>query len=216
MIMAKKVNKRPNRKKYAGKTEEEWRNWGEKFGKRMDKVGKEMGKKGKEFSKEIEGLAEKFSNYMEKKGKKCKDRWFNVFGPIGPLVKSFFGLAWFMVGVWLLNLVNSSLQSDFILRLTYLITTHLYYFFLAFLFFAYNEYFSKKYQKFFWMISPITNSIGIIIVLWFLTAVINLVTIYVGSNLLTFTLEFLRTNIPGIFLFFVMVGYFVEIVKRSR
>jgi len=219
MIMAKKVKEKTNKKKYAGKTEEEWRDWEEKFGKKMDKAGKEMGKKGKEFGEEIEGLAEKFSKHMERKGKKlekkCKDRWFNVFGPIGPLVRGLFGLLWLMVCVWLLNLVNSSLQSDFVLRLTYLITTHIYYFFLAFLFFAYNDYFSRKSHKFYWMISPITNGVSAAIVLWFLIAVLNLITIYVGNSMLTYALNFLKGNLFGIFLFLVAVGYAVVLIKKS-
>ena len=203
---------------YAGKTEEEWRDWGEKFGKRIDKVGKKIEKKGKEISIEVEDLAERVGKEIEKKGKKCekkwKDWWFRTFGHIGPLLKVIFGFIWLVIGLWILNLINSNLASSFVSDISNFILTNIHWFFGASLFFAYNEYFSRKYPETFWVIRPITSGIGVVIVIWFLVWILNLINNYTENITIGLVSNFLYTNRWGIFVVFLVLGYGMVMIKK--
>jgi len=213
--MAKKRKIKPKKKRkvkrYAGKTEEEWRDWGEKFGKRMDK-------RGKEFAEEMEDFGKRFGIYMEYKGKKWerewKTWWFKTFGFIGPLIGSIFGIICVAVGIFVLNLINLPLGSGFISQVSNFLFTNIHWFFAVFLFFGYSDYFSKRYRKNYWMVSPIISSIGIVIVVWISIWALNLINTYVNSTLITSLSNFLYVNLWGIFVVFLILGYAVVVIKK--
>ena len=200
--MAKKPKRKVKRKvkKYAGKTEKEWRDWGEKFGKRMDQ-------RAKEFAEEVEDLGERF-------GKRMEGWWFRTFGFIGPLIGSIFGLICLAVGIWVLNMINLPLRSSFILAVSNFLFTNLHLFFGVFLFFGYSDYFSKRYPKTYWMISPITTSIGIVIVIWISVWILNSINTYIGSSVIESLSNFLYVNVWGIFVLFLVLGYAFAFIKR--
>ncbi len=174
-------------KRYAGKTEERRKDWGEVFGKRMERTGKGMG----------------------------KDWWFRTFGLIGPLIGSIFGIVCLSIGIWLLNLVNAPLASTFISSLSHILLANLHWFFLIILFFGYNDYFSRIYFKKYWMVSPIVNSVRIIIVIWVLLWILSLVNSNIGSSLLVSVSNSIYANLLIIFLVFAVLGYVFLIIKKS-
>jgi hypothetical protein len=207
--MAKKPKR--NVKRYAGKTEEEWRDWGEKFGKRMEK-------RGKEFGEEMENLSERISEHFERRGKEwaeeCKDWWFGTLGFIGPLIGSIFGVVCLAFGVWVLKFINLPLNSSFISSLSNFILTNLHWFFAIFLFFGYNDYFSKRYPKTYWIISPFTNSIGVIFVVWIAVWILNLINKFTDSAVISFVSNFLYLNLLRIFFVFLVLGYTIIFIKK--
>jgi uncharacterized membrane protein len=198
-------------KRYAGKTEEEWKDWGLKFGKRMKK-------RGKEFGEEMENLGERIEKHFGRKGKKWsreyRDWWFFSLGFIGPLIGSIFGIICIALLVWVLKFVNLPLSSPFISTLSNFFITRMHWFFVFFLFFGYGDYFHKRYQKTFWTVSPIFSSIGVVIAIWVLIWILNLINNYIGSSLIASVSKFIYVNLAGIFVLLLFLGYLVVIVKK--
>jgi hypothetical protein len=202
--------KKPKRKvkKYSGKTEKEWRDWGEKFGKRIEK-------RGKEFAEEVEDLGERLEKRFERRNKKLeKEWWFISFGFIGPLLGSIFGIICLALGIIALNIINMPLRSSFISSVSYFFLSNLPWFFGAFLFFGYNDYFSKRYPKSFWIVEPITTAIGITILAWIAIFILNLINTSVGNVFITSVSNFLYRNLLGIFVVFLVLGYIIVIIKK--
>src|SRR4030042_749148 len=83
--MAKKP-KAKKQKKYAGKTEKEWEEWGEEFGKSMERLGC------------------KLCCNMEKQSKEEKCRCMS--NPAWPLLWAVWGIFVLAVVSWLLTVVN--------------------------------------------------------------------------------------------------------------
>jgi len=211
--MVKKQKRRIHKKvkKYAGKTEEEWRDWGEEF-------GKTLAKRGKDFAEEMENLSEKFSKRAERRSKEFREDWkfwwFKTFGFIGPLIVSIFGVVIISLGVLALKFVNLPLNSNFISALSNFIFSNLYWIFAAFLAFNYLEYFSKRYAKTYWMISPIIGSIGILVMIFVAVWILNFINIFAQSNFIFYFSNFLYTNMIGIFFVFLVLGYAVIFIRK--
>jgi hypothetical protein len=211
--MAKKPKRRTNKKveKYVGKTEEEWRDWGEEF-------GKTMAKRGKDFVEEVEKLSEKFSKHAELKSrefsKDWKMWWFKTFGFIGPLIESIFGVIVISIGILALKFVNLPLHSSFISALANFVFSNLYWIFAAFLVFNYIDYFSKRYAKTYWITSPIIDSIGLAVMILIAVWIINFLNTFVRSSFTTYVSNFLYTNIVGIFFVFLVLGYAIMFIRK--
>lgn len=209
----KKVRKRTRKKteKYCGKTEEEWRKWGEQFGKRMEREGEQ-------FGGEMEDWGKKFGKRMERRGKRMERRWKNwwyrTFGPVWPLISSAFGIVFVVIGIFALNLVNLPLGSSFIAAISDFLFRNLQWFFAAFVFFGYTDYFSQRYPRTGRIISPITNSLGLVIAAWIASKVLDLINTSLGSSLIASISRFLSENLVGIFVFFLVLGYAFVLIKR--
>ncbi len=201
------VKKSKKEETYAGKTEEEWRDWGENFGKRMDRLGKKIEKGGKKFSEEAEDFADKFERHMERKSKRWKHHEFWPFGFIGPLIRSVFGIIILMVLVLALNFVNLSLGNMFIVALSSFLLRNIQWFFAFSLFFNYSHYFSRLYHKTYQIVAPLVYSLNIVIALLIATWVIDLVNIFIKMNALTLASRIIYQNLIGIFVIFVLLGY---------
>jgi len=138
--------------------------------------------------------------------------WFRTFGLIGPLIGSIFGLIFLALGIWILNLINLPLGSDFISETSNFLFTNLQWFFAAFLFFGYSNYLSRRLPKTYWIVSPIISSIGVVFAIWISTWVLNLINIYANSNIIiTGVSTFLYLNLWGIFL---VLGYAIIFIKK--
>lgn len=205
--------KKPKRnvKRHANKTEDEWRDWGDKFGKRMNK-------RGKEFGEEMRDLGERLGKKMERRSKKWekewKDWWFTTFGFIGPLIGSVFGIICLSVGILALNLINLPLESNFISGVSNFLFKNLHWFFTAFLFFGYTDYFSKRFSETYWIVSPIVTSVGVVIVIWISVWILNLINAYVSSSIITSLSNFLYVNLLGIFFLLLVFGYALVVIKK--
>jgi len=200
--MAKKKPKRE--KRYAGKTEKEWRDWGERFGKRMEKIGKV-------FGEEMEDFTERVAKHAEHKHweRRFKEKCFGPFGVFGPFFSSIFGILLVLILYWVLSWVNFHVGNTFTYGLANFLNIYMPWIFLVFLFFNYTDYFSKKYWRNFWMIRPITTSIKIIIFILFLVLIFNLASVFQSLS------NFLYTNILNFFVFFLIIGYIVVFVRKN-
>ena len=184
-------------KRYAGKTEKEWKEWGEEFGGQMEKLGKEFGR------------------HIERRGKEWENEWWWSFGLLGPFIGSIFGIIFLVFGLWLLNLINV-FRISFISMLSSTVFANLHWFFAAFLFFGYGGYFSKKIGKDYWIFSPIISSIGIVFALWISTLVINLINFYANNSALAFVSNLLYSNLLAFFFLFLVLLYVAELINKSN
>jgi len=202
--MAKKKPKRV--KRYAGKTEEEWRDWGESFGKRMEKIGREFGKEMEDFAERVAAHAEHKHKHWEQR---IKEKCIGPFGALGPFFSSVFGILLVLILYWVLSWVNLHVGNTFTYGLANFLNIYMPWIFLVFLFFNYADYFSKKYWRNFWMIKPITTSIKIVIFILFLVLIFNLANVFHSLS------NFLYTNILNFFVFFLIIGYIVVFVRKN-
>lgn len=224
--MARKSKRTSEVKKYAGKTEEEWRDWGGEFGKRLDKGGREFAEEmedlgerlNKHFKSHREEWGERFGRRMERRsrewGKRWDNWWFGTFGFVAPLISSIIGIMLLAFGIVLLDFIYLYVRSSFILAVSDFIFTNLHWFFAASLLFGYSNYFSKMYNKTYWIVSPIIHSTGIVIVIWILIAVLNLINEYAMSNFIAVVSNFLYSNLLGIFFVLVILGYIWVIFRN--
>jgi len=173
----------------------------------------EIEKRAKDFAEEVEAIGKRFGKRMERKGKKWEHFRPKPFGLIGPLISSIFGIIFLSLGIWLLNWINIPMGSNFISRLTNFIFTNLHWFFAFFVYSNYTEYFSKKYSKSYWIISPLTTSIGIVIVIWISIMILNIINASVASTLILTVSNFLYENLAGFFFLFLVLGYAFVTIK---
>lgn len=202
MTKKKKSAKRsvPKRKvkKYAGKTEKEWREWGEEFGKSMEKVGEDFEKRMEERGK----LKKRYRSWM-----------FETFGFIGPIIGSIISIFILVIGIWILRTINMYLADAFISMLSDFLYSNIQLFFLASLFFGYCNYFSRRYAKNYRIFSPIVNSLNIVFVIWILASIFVLIGIYSWIYIFSDISYFLLRNLFILFIAFAVIGYILELEK---
>jgi len=203
-------------KRYEDMTDEEWRDWGEKFGKRM-------AKKGADFGEEMAELGERFGRRMERRGRGWEERrwghrwknwWFETFGFVGPLIGSIIGLVFLVIGVFVLKFFNFFLGSSFVSAITDFLFTNLGLFFAIFLFSSYNEYFSKKHWENYWIVTPITTGISLVIAFWIIAAAITLINTVPKFTILSTIANFISANLLTIFVVVFVIGYVVVVVRK--
>ena len=192
------------RKKRDYSEEEEWSDWGEKFGKRMER-------RGKDFGEEMSDWGERFSKRMNRRWRYW---WFDTFGFVGPLLGSIIGIIFVAIGIFILNFINLFLASSFISAVSSFLFENLNIFFAIFIFTGYNDYFSKRYRRSYWMISPITAGIGAVIAFWIIAWAIVLINTVPKFAILTTISNFLFANFLGIFLLVLVFGYVVVAIKK--
>ena len=200
--MARKKPKRE--KKYAGKTEEEWRDWGERFGKKMEKIGKVFGEEMEDFTDRVATHAE--HRHWERR---FKEKCVAPFGVLGPFFSSIFGILLVLILYWFLSWVNLAVGNTFIYGLANFLNIYMPWIFLVFLFLNYTNYFSKKYWRDYWMIRPVTASIKILIFILFLVLIFKLANVFQSWS------NFLYTNILNFFVFFLIIGYIIVFVRKN-
>jgi len=207
--MPKKQKKKHERHKDF--SNEEWRDWGEKFGKRM-------AKRGADFGEEVSQLGERFGRHMEKEGKewghKRRNWWIYTFGLAGPFIGSIMGIIFLVIGIFILNFLNFFLGSGFIASVSNFLYTNIGIFFAIFLFSGYNEYLSRMHQRSYWTISPITTGISVVIAFWILAWVITLINTVPKIAILTTVSNFLFANLLAVFVIIFVLGYAFVVIKK--
>ena len=184
-------------------TDEEYRKWGEDFGRRMSEFGEEMGR----FS---EGMKRRTWESEHS----AKRHWIGIFGVAGPLIGSILGLIFLSIGILVLNFINVFLGSGFIASVSGFIYGNVGVFFMVFLFAGYNEYLSRRYWRGFWAISPLMAGIGVAISLWIMAWVVRLVNTVPNVAALSSISSFIFANLAAAFLLVVVLGYAFVIAKR--
>lgn len=191
--MAKK-RKVQRKKLYARKTKREWRD------------------RGKEFSRNIDQGSKKFSEAMERHGKRWEPAyrgfWFDTLGFIGPLVRSVIGIVFLVLAIWIVSYINGLISSEFVLALKNFLFAYIGIFFLASLFFGYARYFSVRRPRTYWLLSPIVNSLKVIYIIWILASVIGMVGAISAASLAV-------AMLPSLFFVFVFIGYGYEIIMKA-
>jgi hypothetical protein len=204
--MAKKEKRKPRRR-----THTDYEEWGEKFGRRMEKQGRD-------FGEEVEELGERFGERMRYKGKlwerDWEDRGLETFGLIWPIIGSIFMLIFLAFGIWILDFINLSVKSYFIFQVSSFLFSNLYLFFAFSLFFGYARYFRRRFRRIYWLLSPVVGSLRLIFLVWIFIFVLGLMNFYVGSTFIQIIADFLRANFAGIFIFFLVLGYAFEFMKK--
>jgi uncharacterized membrane protein len=174
-------------------------------------------KRAKEIAEEIEEIGQRFGVEMKRRAKRHEKghEWkFEIFGPLGPLFGSAAGIIFIAIGIWLLNLVNVPLESSFISTVSNFLYSNLHWFFVVSLFFGYNDYFSKKFSKSYWLVSPIMTGIAIVIVAWILGWVFGIVSNYTDSSIFPQLSAFLGENLWGILVLVVVLGYVIVFSQK--
>lgn len=172
---------------FYGKTGKEWKEWGERFGREMEK---------KEWR--IEG----------------KSWWYHQFGFVGPLIASIFGIIGIGLAIIVLKILNVVIGSSFIVAVAEFLFTYLPILFAISLFYGYNEYFSKRYSKHYWIISPLTTAVSVVIAIWFAVWALNLLNVVPQSHLIASVANFLSVNLLTIFGIVLVAGYLIAFMNK--
>jgi len=191
--MAKSRKRTKKDEKYFGKTEREWKEWGEEFGEQMKKLGK------------------RFENKMER-----HKEWHDTFGIIGPLFKSIFVILFLAIGIWILNSVNFYLKSVFVFMVSNFFYMNIQWFFLSSLFFGYADYYLRRNPKTSWTFAPLIGSLRATFVIWILVSLFSLIGFYNGSNVLTNFVNFINENLQIVFVLLLLMSYISEFAKRRN
>lgn len=192
-------------------TDEEWREWGEKFGERM-------AKRGEDFGEEMAELGDRFGRKMERRGREWgrhgRSWWFTTFGIAGPLIASVVGIIFLIIAIIVLKIANFVLGSSFITAIGDFLYANVYIFFAIFLFTNYNEYFSKRFRSTYWMITPITAGVSLVVAFWIIAWVLTLVNTVPHLAVLSTIASFINANLLTLFVIVFVLGYVFVVIGR--
>lgn len=172
----------------------------------------------REFAEEIEQLGRRLGMDIEHAARgqerEHREKWFRTFGLMGPLVGSIFGIVFLAFGLWVLSFINLSLGSVFISDISNFFFSNLHWLFAAFLFFGYSNYFSMRFPKTYWLVSPIIGGLGAVFVLWISVSVLKIINTYASSSFIATLSDFVYGNLWGIFFVLVVFGYAVILFRK--
>lgn len=189
------------------KPKDEWSEWGDALGDRLKKQGKE-------FAEEVGDIGERIEDRFEKrKARRHYGFFFWSFGLIGPLLGTIFGLLVLIIGIALLNWLNGGLGSTFISALSSFLSDNLAWFFLAGLFFGYARFLVRSIAVLRPIFSPLVSAASLTFTAWILSGLFLAINVSAKSGFLNRVAVFLSSNLVGIFLFFLVLGYAWVVVK---
>ena len=169
---------------------------------------------------DIEKGLEDFGDEMGKLGNRISDkvgreRRPGIFGPVGPLLSSIFSILIFVVVVLVLDYVNLFLKIGLISGMTSFLLSNAGYFFLIFLFFGYASYFSRSFEKLYYITDPLVIGVSLLVAFWLASEAISIVGSSTGNPaLLDISLLFSR-GLPSIFLLGVFLGILVTLARMT-
>jgi hypothetical protein len=181
-------------------TDEEWKSWGERFGKHMghwgERFSRRMAQRGAEVGEEMGDIGERFGG-----------GWFyRPFNFIGPIISAVFGLIFLALGAWVLGLIGRALSSVFISAISNFLLTNLQWFFVASLFFGYIHHIARRYRLR-WLLSPINMSAGILFAAWVILSILNSSSTLAASGWMSSMTAFFNANLWDIFVALLVLGY---------
>jgi len=205
--MAKRTRRRRPRRRRSDLTDREYEELESKIEQRSREFAEEIEQIGRRLGMDIEHVARRHE-------REHRERWFRTFGLMGPLLGSIFGIIFLAFGLWVLSFINLSLGSIFISEILNFFFANLHWLFAAFLFFGYSNYFSMRFPKTFWLVSPIVGSLGVVFVLWISASVLRIINVYVSSNFISVLSSFVYGNLWGIFFALVVLSYAVIFFRK--
>jgi hypothetical protein len=234
--VARKKEEMDDAKRWTGKSEREWKewgdtlarkmeHWGERFDDRMNKhtserMNERMNKRTREkIKKEKESWDEEWNGKEwngrhERHKKKFRGWMFRTFGLAGPLLGAIFGIIFVAIAIFLLKFFNVVVGSNFISAISNFLYTNIYLLFAIFLFKGYDNYFSRRFSKVYWIFSPIAIAVRIVIALWFIMWILTLVNVVPQNSVIASVANFLSANLFMIFIAFAVLGFAFIIFSR--
>ncbi|MBN2094984.1 MAG: hypothetical protein JW727_02970 [Candidatus Aenigmarchaeota archaeon] len=200
-------NKSPRPKKVFGKTEREWNEWGDEFGNVMERRAKELGE-------EAEDIGARAKKRIRNCGISGTCYWFGDLSIIGPFLASIIGIVLLAFGIFIMRIMNTLLQSSFVMSMADFLAANLNWFFAFSLFFGYTDYLSRRYEKSWWMVSPIAAGISTIIVAWIFAKVVEVINAVPKTEALSAISEILLSNLWGILALVIIIGYIRNFFRR--
>lgn len=171
--------------------EDEFEKWGDEFGKRMEKHGK-------------------------KAEKKWNSWWYNTFGVIAPLFSAFCTVIFLVITIFVLNFLNSYLNSIFIVQIAAFVYDYLAFFFLVSLVLGYDKYVKAVYPEEHWAVGPLFKSFGLTFFFWLVSVASRMVNIFVGGDFFILLANFISQNLIWLFLVFLFLGYAIALVGHHH
>jgi hypothetical protein len=157
-----------------------------------------MKKRMDDFSEEVGDLAQRF-------GKKMKTRHDDSLGIVGPIIRTVVGIIFFVISIWVLNILNRYLLSVFVSNLTMFLYANIAIFFIASLFFNYADY-SRRF-KHYCLVSPFVGAFKAVFILWIITSILIFVGGYSNLGVLMNLSRLVYSNLYGIFGLVLIIGY---------
>lgn len=228
--------KKSSKEDYEDNEERRWREWGERFGRRVGAAGSGFGRgvsshfSGKEYDMENSGREgrwearkERFKDRWEARKEKYKrwgcesgrGWWFWPFGIIGPLFGSIIGIIFILFGVWALDFFNATLHSAFISMLTSAVLNNLQWFLAFSLFVGYASFFARAIPPSRWVLRPAKTGAEFSFAAWILAWVLRAIGIFSGPAALVQVGILLRSNLVLIFLFGAILGFIGLMMRRA-
>jgi len=209
--MAKARRRAAKREKRFGKTEREWREWGEEFGDSMAAIFGGM-------SDSARRHADKAKDVRRADRREMRWEWHGQWhhgGVVGPVVAAVFKIAFFAVGAWLLGFFGGWVGSGFIIALGQLFMQNMPLFFIAFLLSSYSKA-AKCCGGACKLVWPAIHAASLAAGAWIFALLIDFVNTYVGVLMLPVASEFLRTNIAGIFMLAAFISYIYALSRKDE
>jgi len=170
----------------------------------------------KDFEEEIESLGDRVEGKVENAEKRFKTRYEPKFGLLNPLL-------WGLVGLFLLSLVilgldatGGRIDSVILSEFGIFLSDNLALFFGLMLFFNYSTYFSRKYPRSFRYLSPFTNAVGIIVMLWILANIFLIINLEVNLTIIESAANFVIDNLLAIFIVAILLGFLYLLVRNQK
>lgn len=177
---------------------------------------KQIEKNAQDFADEISALADKIGIKFEEKNIEKRDGWgFRVFGLVGPLLGSIVSTMFLVFFAWLISLIGVASGVGFFRTFSSLLSSNIYWFFVLFLFFGYNDYFSKRYRKTYWIVSPFISGASAVFVVWIAVWALNSINIYTNTVFVAFLSNFLYSNMMNIMFAFIILNYVLILIEKT-
>jgi hypothetical protein len=182
----------------------------------VSKSEKMLEKNANDFAEELAVLAENIGVRFKDKHPEKKDGWgFRVFGFVGPLLGSVFGVLFLMFFAWIVNFINLGLNSFILSGVSSFFWNNAYWFFVLFLFFGYSDYISKRFEKKYWVVSPFVSSAGLVFIVWISIWALNMINIQANSVFVNLLSNFLYSNMFGIMFAFIILDYVLILIEKT-
>jgi len=200
------------RKDFDEMSEEDWEDWGERFGKKMERWGERFGekmeKRGKRFGKKVE------EKIVSKEC--CRGGWWHyTFGALGPLLHATFDALCVVVAAFLFGLVGSVTKIYLFSAVNAFLYANIQWFFLAYLVFSFARYLKCVNRAFYRWVKPVVKGVRAAFAFWIIAFALELANYYAHSELLAFASNFIGENLVGIFVLFAVFNYALFLLWRT-
>jgi hypothetical protein len=180
------------------------------------KSKKQLEKNAEDFAEEISALADKIGIKLDEKPIRKHEDWgFRVFGFVGPLIASVFGMVVIMIFAWLAMFTGIVSGMGFFSTFSRFLSSNIYWFFALFLFLGYSDYFSKRFKKTYWVVSPLVSGIGFLFVIWIAIWTLNTINVYTNTVFVGFLSNLLYSNMVNILFIFIILDYVLILIEKT-